>query len=509
MSSDKAANNQRIAKNTLMLSIRMLITMGISLYTSRVVLQNLGVVDYGIYNVVGGVVAMLNFIINTMSGATARFITYDLGVGNIGKLKRTFGNILTIHILLSLFIVIFGETIGLWFVYNKLQIPADRFDAMLWVYQFSIFTAVLSIISTPYNSAIIAHEKMSAFAYISIMDAVLKLAISISIAYTTHDRLIVYAFLFFCMQLLDRIIYGVYCSRKFEETRVTPCFDKQTFKELFSFSGWLMIGSLASIAGNHGINIMLNMFFGPVVNAARALAYQVQGVVISFCKNFQMALNPQLTKSYAAQDLQAMRRLIVLSSKYSTFLMLAIGLPVIFKVDFFLAWWLVEIPENTASFIRIGVIMGILSAINNPIINGIQATGEIKKFQIVEGLCLLTIIPVSYICLRFFHFSSVAVISLGIVIEFLTQCVRLKIVLPKLNIKIKMYLSDVVVPIIKVSLASLIVPCLLDYFFEGSFFAFSIVCATAFLSVVVSVFLFGCTQNEKDSLFKMVKQKIH
>lgn len=328
---DTSKSNKRIAKNTLLLYVRMLFLMIISLYTSRVILNTLGVEDYGINNVVSGFIGMLGFLSGSLGAASSRFITYDLGIGDMVTMKRTFGNIVTIHLLLAVMILIFGETIGLWFVLNKLQIPENRMTGALWVYQFSIFSFMLSIVSVPYNATIIAHERMKAFAYISIVDAILKLLIVYLLVIIPYDKLIIYAILFFCIQVFDRVVYGVYCYRHFEETKTKLAFNKKLFKEIFSFAVWTMNGNLAVIGYTQGINVLLNMFFGPVVNAARGIAVQVQTVVQNFCNNFQMALNPQLTKSYAQKDLAHMQQLLKVSSKFSFFLLYIISLPLMLE----------------------------------------------------------------------------------------------------------------------------------------------------------------------------------
>ena len=383
----KSENNKRIAKNTLLLYIRMIFTMLISLYTSRVILNTLGITDFGIYNVVGGIISLLGFVTSSLGGASSRYITFELGKGNKNKLKKIFGNILSIHILFSIAIFILGETIGLWFFYNKLQIPLERFNAAFWVYQFSIFTSILSFISIPYNAVIIAHEKMSAFAYISIIDVILKLLIVYLLLIIPYDKLIIYSILFFCIQAFDRIIYGVYCSKHFEETHTKLQIDKNLFKELFDFAFWTMGGNLACIGYTQGLNILLNIFFGPAINAARGIAVQVQSVVRNFCLNFQTAINPQITKNYAKKDLAQMHSLIQISSKYSFLLLYLISLPLILEAPIVLKWWLGIVPEHTINFLRIILCTSLVVSLSNPFLISIYATGMIKKFQIIEG-CL-------------------------------------------------------------------------------------------------------------------------
>ena len=309
-------NNKRIAKNTLMLYIRMLFTMGVSLFTSRVILQALGVEDYGVYSVVGGIITMFSFINGGMVSATQRYLTFEIGKGNLLQLKKVFSTSLQIHALIALIVVILGETVGLWFLYEKMVIPADRMTAAFWVYQCSIVASVVSIMSVPYNADIIAHEKMSAFAYISILDVVLKLAIVYILYISRWDKLITYAVLILSIQVAIRYVYTRYCNKHFEETHYHHQLDKSLFKEMFAFAGWSFWGNLAHVLYTQGINMMLNIFFGPVVNAARGIAVQVQTAVQGFVGNFQMALNPQITKNYATGNLAQMHSLMFRSARF-------------------------------------------------------------------------------------------------------------------------------------------------------------------------------------------------
>lgn len=308
--SQTSDNNKRIAKNTLFLYFRMLLMMGISLYTSRVVLKTLGVEDYGIYNVVGGIVAMFGFINGSMSSATQRYITFALGKGDKKRLQTVFCTTLQIHVLIAGIIVLLGETIGLWFLYSKMQIPIDRMNAAFWVLQASIIDSAIKVISVPYNADIVAHEKMSAFAYISILEAVLKLAIVYVLVVFVFDKLILYAFLLLTVQILIRFCYSSYCNKHFEETKYRHIWDKALLKEMIGFAGWSMFGNLAAVLFGQGLNMLLNVFFGPVVNAARGIAVQVQIAIQQFVGNFQMALNPQITKTYATHKFESMHRLM-------------------------------------------------------------------------------------------------------------------------------------------------------------------------------------------------------
>lgn len=502
--SDTSANNKRIAKNTLLLYIRMLFMLVISLYTSRVILNTLGVVDYGINNVVGGVITMLGFLTGSLGAASSRYITYDLGKGDIAVMKKTFGNILTIHFILAAIILVISETLGLWFMSTQLQIPSERETAAMWVYQFSIFSSVLTVISVPYNATIIAHEKMSAFAYISIADAVLKLLIVYLLVVIPYDKLIIYAILFFCIQAFDRIVSGVYCSRHFEETHTHLRYDGKLFREIFAFAGWTMNGNLAVIGFTQGLNILLNIFFGPAVNAARGIAVQVQSVCQQFCNNFQMALNPQLTKNYAQGDLNNMHRLLVKSSKFSFYILFFIVLPLMFKAEFVLKLWLGIVPEHTITFLRLILIVGLLYTLSNPIIVSVHATGKLKKFQLIEGTMLLTIVPIAYILLKFFGIRPEYVFVVHIVVELCTQYARLRIVLPMIDMKLEDYFRSVIKPILLVVILSPWLPYITNATVHGQWISFFVVCIICVICISGCVYFIGCTNSER----MFIKEKL-
>lgn len=397
---DSTSSNKRIAKNTFILYLRMIFILCVGLYTSRIVLNTLGVEDYGIYNVVGGFVAFFSFLNGAMATATQRFITFELARGNIERQITTFSTAAIIHIAIAALIVIAAETIGLWFVCNKLIIPEERFSAAIWVYQFSILTMFVSIVSIPYNAAIIAHEKMSAFAYISILDTVLKLVIVLLLTIVSFDKLIFYAALLFGISLLDRLIYGIYCKRHFAETRVKLIFDKNLFREMTNIAGWSLFGNIAGVFYTQGLNVLLNMFFGPAVNAARAIAVTIQGVITGFVSNFQMALNPQITKSYAVGDLHRMHSLIFASSKYSFFLLLLIALPIMVETQTILTLWLKIVPGHTIWFTRLMLCILLIDALSNPLMISSQAVGRVKIYQSVVGGLMLLILPIAYIALK-------------------------------------------------------------------------------------------------------------
>ena len=498
-------NTKRIAKNTVMLYFRMIVMLLISLYTSRVILNTLGVVDYGVNNVVGGVIVMLGFLTGSLGAATSRFITYDLGKGDPDALKTTFANILTIYLVVSLIILVFGETIGLWFVNTQLQIPADRQYAAQWVYQLSIFSSMMGVICTPYNACIIAHERMSAFAYMSILDAVMKLLIVYLLLVIPHDKLIVYAILNFIVQIINRVIYGSYTSRNFAEVHTRPRYNKHLFKKIFAFAGWTMNGNLAIMGYTQGLNILLNIFFGPAVNAARAIAVRVQVMCSQFCSNFLAAARPQITKSYAAGDLAYMHSLMMKSSKFGFFILFFIALPVSLEAGQVLVWWLKIVPQHTVSFLRLVLCTSLLNVLGVIVITCVHATGDIKKFQIVEGSMLLSIVPIAYLLLKFFNLPPETVFVVHAVVEALTQYARLRIVLPMIKLPLKTYICQVIRPIALVALTAPPLPIAVYCCLPKNVLSFFLVCALCVVSSSAAIYFLGATPHERQLAVEKIK----
>ena len=397
MSNQTSDNNKRIAKNTLFLYFRMLFLMGIALYTSRVVLNTLGVEDYGIYNVVGGVVAMFGFLNLSMSSATQRYITFALGKGDKQRLQTIFSTTLQIHTLIAGIIVLLGETIGLWFLYNKMQIPVDRMDAAFWVLQCSIISSVIMIVSVPYNADIVAHEKMSAFAYISILEVTLKLLIVFLLMVSPFDKLILYAVLVLVVQIFIRFIYGNYCSRHFEETHYAFRMDKSLFKTMTSFAAFDLFGNLSVVARTQGINLLLNVFFGTILNAAAGVANQVQGAVMGFGNNVLMAVTPQLIKSYSVKDYDRMNYLLHKFTLITFILLLLLSMPIIQEANYILGIWLKEVPAYAVSLCQLTLIFGVIANSFRLVSTGIEATGNIKRQSTILGCLYLSVIPIAYI----------------------------------------------------------------------------------------------------------------
>lgn len=504
------SSNNRIAKNTLFLYFRMLLTMCVSLYTSRVILRILGVEDFGINNVVGGIVAMFGFMNGSLSSATARFLTFELGTKNMDRLKKVFVSSLAIHLILAILIVILAETIGLWFFYNKMVIPEARLDAAMWVFQLSILSTFVMVTFIPFNSTLISHEKMDMYAYISIFDVVAKLAIVYLLTIIPFDKLKLYVCLFFAVQMFDELLYVTYSRRHFKEARFSVSIDKGIFREIFSFAGWNMIGNLAYMGFTTGVNLVLNVFFGPVVNAARGIAVQVQTAISSFTTNFQMAMNPQITKSYASKDFQMMHRLIFTGSKFSFFLLFFLSLPVFFETYQILSWWLGTIPAHTVNFIRLMLMISLIDTLANPVIVSSHATGQIRNFNLVVGSILLLIVPISYWVLTIAPIPELVFI-VHFFMVIVAQIARLVILKKYVGISLKMYIDKIIVRVVPVILFSLILPSIIFYFMPPSFVRFICIGFACVLSVGFSVYYIGLDFEEKrfiNDKMLVIKNKI-
>jgi O-antigen/teichoic acid export membrane protein len=497
-------NNKRIAKNTLLLYFRMLFMMAISLYTSRVVLNTLGVEDFGIYNVVGGVVSLFVFINNSMASATQRYITFEIGKGDFERLQTIFSTSLQIHILIALTVIALGETVGLWFLYNKMQIPDGRIDAAFWVLQFSIVSTAIMIIRVPYNSDIIAHEKMSVFAYISILEVVLKLLVVFLLVWSDIDKLILYSFLILAVQILVFLCYCYYCHRNYQETKYRFVLDKSLFKEMTGFAGWSMFGGLSAVCFGQGLNLLLNMFFGPIVNAARGISVQVQTAIQNFVSNFQMAINPQITKKYACGELKEMQNLMFRSARFSFMLLLFISLPVLFETNFVLTLWLKIVPDYSVIFLRLMIAISLLYALSNPMIIANQATGKVKKYQAICGSTLILILPIAYICLKL-GMPPYSVFIVHFIMELICMFERMILLRPLINVRIKDYFYNVHIKVVVILFASLILPSFAYFYFDEGIFRFLFVSILCLFSVAFSSFLIGLTKNERSFVIAKIK----
>lgn len=491
-----ALNNKQIAKNTFFLYGRMLLVMAVSLYTSRVVLNTLGIVDYGIYNVVGGVVTMFAFLNGALINTTQRYLTFEIGKGDNKKLKKVFTASIYIHAIISFLIILLAETIGLWFFYNKMVIPQERLSAAMWVYQLSIVTMVIQVMSAPYNSIIIAHEKMGIFAIISMIETSLKLLIVYLLLVFQGDKLFIYALLVAIVQLIIRFLYSRYSKKHFKETVIVRGVGKSLFIEMGKFAGWTIWGNLAATLFGTGLNLLLNVFFGPVVNAARGIAVQVEAAIAQFSTNFLLAVNPQITKLYAQNNLEDMHLLLYRSSKFACYLLLMLSLPVFLETPTILAVWLKIVPEYTVSFLRVLLCIVIIDAMSRPLMTAASATGDIKKYQAVVGGILLTIVPVSYIVLKIGG-SPISVYIVHFSICVIAFCSRLLIIRPMIHLSIREYLKIVIIPCLLVAGLSCGTAIMIQYIFPKGMLFSIIVCVFSIVLVVLFAYTIGLSKNER------------
>lgn len=501
-------NNARIAKNTIFLYFRMILLMAVSLYTSRVVLSTLGIEDYGIYNVVGGIVSMLAFFNGTMSGVTQRYITFAIGERDEEKIQKVFSTALWLHWLIAFVIFIFSETIGLWFVVNKLTIPNDREFAAFWVYQFSLLTTIVLVVSIPYNACLIAYEKMSAFAYISITEAIFKLLIVYVISVAGNDKLIVYAALIFCVQLFIRMLYNIYCKKHFPKMIGKPYLHKSIAKSMTGFTVWSFWGGLATVGMTQGLNILLNIFFGPGVNAAKAVSSQVENAVQGFVTNFQVAMNPQIIKNYASKEIDKMQGLLFSGCKFSFFLLFLFALPIIVSCPFILKLWLVKIPDHTINFLRITMLILLVNSMSTPVMTAVNATGKIKKYQVIIGSIQLMIVPISYIALRL-EAPAESVFVVYLFITLIAQISRLLILKPLINLSIRKFFKKVYYPALKVFFISSIIPGIIWIKYSNSDIVFIIELFVCLLSAIICIYYIGFDREERNFIKLKIKSKIN
>lgn len=489
-------NNARIAKNTIFLYFRMILLMLVSLYTSREILSTLGISDYGIYNVVGGFIGMFAFLNGAMSGCTQRFITIALGKGDDQNLKKVFSTCVITHGMIALFIFLLAETVGLWFVLEKLVIPAERMTAAMVVYQCSIVTTMVIFMSFPYNADIIAHERMSAFAYISIYEAFANLGIVYILHVGNIDKLVLYAILLLGVKISVIVVYRMYCKRHFKETVFHWNFDVLLFKKMLSFTGWNLWGGMAGTLMGQGINVLLNMFFGPTVNAARGVAVQVQSAVQLFATNFQTALNPQMMKTYAVGDLEGMHVLLFRSAKFTFMLLLCLMLPLMLEIDTVLGIWLKEVPTYTNVFVCLMLCISMIDAVSNPFMTASAATGNVKVYQSVVGGILLSIVPIAYITLRL-GAEPFAVFIVHFCVAIFAFVARLMIVKRLINFSVRKYFAYVLLPCFYVVTLSVVGALLLKSVLPCSVVYSIIVMLFSLLIVALSSLMLGLTNNER------------
>lgn len=503
---NNSLNNKRIAKNAILLYIRMIILMLISLYTSRVILDALGIEDYGINNVVAGFVSMFSIISASLTASISRFITIELGKGSQNQVNQTFCHSINVMIVLSGFIFVLMETIGLWFLNNKLIIPSDRLIAANWLYQFSILSFIMSLLCVPYNSLIVAHERMSAFAYIGAFDALAKLLVSFIIIYNPFDRLIYYAILLFLISNIQRLLYMFYCKRNFKESSYRFVYDIKSIRNILSFAGWNFFGQCSYILNTQGINMLMNMFFGVTINAARGIAVSVDAAIRQFVLNFMMAINPQITKSYANGNHQYMCSLIFMSAKYASYIMLLIAIPLVIETEYVLNVWLKEIPVYATIFTQYTIISIFFDLIFcNSIITAIHACGNIKKYQIIMTISSIVVFPITWFLYSLGYSPEISYIVF--LLDFIFQIfIRLHLAKSLINLSPSDYFKNVFVRFFPVAVLSIIIPLFFHIKLEDGSIRFIVVTFFSITSVIINVFCIGLSRREREFCMNYIRK---
>ena len=477
--------------------------MCINLYASRVILDALGISDYGIYNVVGGVIAMFSFLSSSFSTSISRYITFALGKGDMDNLKKVFSTSVNVQILISLIIVVLAEIVGIWFLENKINLPEGRLEAAHWVFQCSLMAFVVNLISIPYNATIIAHERMNAFAYISILESILKLAIIFLLYKSPFDKLKTYAILVLSVSIIIRYVYGHYSKKHFEESSYHFVYDKELMRKMFGFAGWNVVGNGAWILNTQGINILINLFFGVTLNAARGVATQIDGVVQQFASNFNTAFSPQITKSFAEGNLEYFHKLIIAGSKFTAFLLLFLIVPICLEVETILSIWLVEVPEYTATFVRFTLIGSFLISIENPLYIANNAVGNIRRYQIIVSLLSLLNFPLSYIAFKM-GYSVVATYIIYIGVYLIVDLAKPFLTQKNIEMPAWTYICSVLLRVLCVSIIVFLVPWLLMQLQEPGVFRLIMTTAISVFFTSLVVYFLGLNKGEQ----VMIKQYV-
>lgn len=501
------SGNKRIAKNTVYLYFRTILIMGVTLFTSRVILRTLGITDYGIYNAVGGLVAMFSMISGALTNAISRYITYELGKNSLSKLNLTFCTSVNIQLVISSIVLLLCEIVGVWFLNYKMNIPTDRMVAANWVLQCSLLTFVINLISVPYNACIIAHENMQVYAYISIFDAMLKLSIAYLLIISPIDKLVVYSVLLVAVSLIIRVFYGVYCSKHYPETKFSLIYDKRIFREMLGFAGWNFFTNTTSILNSQGVNLLINVFWGVALNTAVGIATQIQAAISQFVNSFTTALNPQITMSYAQNDFARMHSLVCKGAKFSYFLLLLFALPIIAETPAILNLWLGQVPVYTIIFVRLAIISSMVNILGNTPYTACMATGKIKKYAIwvttVGSLSFFLTIPAYKVGL-----PPETSYLLYIIIYILVLFVKLRLMKQMLSLRVQEFVTSVLLRIIPVTIISFAIIIIFVTHTECSLFRmFSTIC----LSIAIwslSVYFIGLTGVERHLITNKIQNRL-
>ena len=502
------SSNKRIVKNTMFLYVRMMVVMIVALFTSRIILNTLGATDYGIYNVVGGIVTIVAFLNSALGGSTSRYLTFALGEGILEKQKKTFGAALNLHICIALLVLIVGETIGLWFFYEKMIIPEDRVSAALWVYQFSIVTTMISFTQVPYNASLIAHEKMSIYAYVGLYEAFSRLAIAYLITISPIDNLVFYGSLLLLNTIAVQMFYRWYAAKNFSECRFSLVKDKALYKQLLSYGGWDLFGNLAVVCQGEGVNLLLNVFFGPVVNAARAIAIQIQGAVLQFVSNFMMAVRPQVIKNYAEGNVERMYSLTFYTAKFSYMLMLALVVPICCEIKFILHLWLGDaVPENTALFAVLVLVTYTWRTFHIAALMPFHAIGNIKTGNVTIGSLMIASLPIGYVLFKI-GLPAYSVFLVIFAIEIVGMFAIYWLIhnyeyFPYLDIFRKILMPSTAVTLLTVAL-----PLFIIHFMEEGWLRLILVCVSSETTLGLSAFYIGLNKSERSRIISFAKSKL-
>ncbi len=504
-----AAGRSRIARNTVFLYFRMFLLMLIGLYTSRVVIHALGIEDYGVYGAVGGVVALFSILTGSMSAAISRFLTYELGRKEAHP-DRVFSSAVSIQLIISLFVILLSETAGLWWLENKVVVPEGRMVAARWVFQFSVLTFVFQLVSVPYNAVLIAREKMDAFAFIGVIEGLLKLGVAFAIAAAPLDKLIFYAFLMCLVSLIVRLMYGIYCRRRFREARYTWSLDGGLFKEMFAFAGWNFIGAGAGVLRDQGGNQLLNLFFGPAANAAWLVASQVNGAVQKFVTSFVTALNPQITKSLASGEKDYMMRLVFKGSKLSVFLLLLVAAPVLLYADPLLSLWLGNtVPEHASYFVRGVLLLSLIEAVSHTMVTAVLSTGRIRNYQLVVGGLVLLNIPIDYVLIRWLGAGPGVIYQVAVGIALVCLAARILFMRRMLGMDVAAFCRDILSREAVVTAFALLLPRWLFAGMQGSLWMIAAGCALTVLLTLAAIWILGCDRSERSFLIQKIQAFLH
>lgn len=503
----QGSNNKRIAKNTLLLYCRQLIALGLSLYTSRLVLDILGETDFGIYAAVGGITSMISVIITSMSASTQRFMSFEIGRNNKERLNKIFSTSNQIHVLLSVIVLFLAETIGLWFVGNYLKVDSTRLNIAIWVFQITIVNTILSILTVPYYALIISYERMGAYALFSIGDVVFKLLGVIAIPFIAIDHLIAYALVMCIVQLLSRIVMWWFCRRSFRDVRYVHAYDKQAFKEMFGLAGWNVINSIAATCYIQGSILSLNYFFGPLINAAYGVAMQAYSGLRQFCSSFQAASSPQLVKSYASDNIAEMHSLLRTVCKVSFFLIFVITFPFLIIAEQVLGFWLVKVPDYAPVFFRLMILYAYFDIFNYPMDISAQATGNIAKYSVVTSAFSFLIIPIA-VFLFYIGLPPESVMYVAIISIALSGIMRVKFLTSMIGIRFWMWIKSVYVRCIVCALIGSIFPLFMSEWFNGLRLYLPLIVVVSLISTSLSIWFVGFEINERKKLREIVNKKL-